>query len=77
MNGMMQHIGLLGMAYWYADPVKETEGLSEEQLFWGATSEKSMCILDILHIESDFMSAFCFKPKRRKRLFPENTTFLV
>ncbi len=33
-----------GRGFWYTDPIKEIEGLSDEQLFWVPT-QKSLCAL--------------------------------
>lgn len=35
---------LYGRGFWYADPLKEIDGLTEEQLFW-SPDPKSLCIL--------------------------------
>ena len=35
---------LYGKGFWYADPISEIQGLTEEQLYW-IPSSKSLCIL--------------------------------
>ncbi len=35
---------LYGKGFWYADPIREIQGLTEEQLYW-IPSSKSLCIL--------------------------------
>jgi hypothetical protein len=31
---------LYGKGFWYADPIREIKGLTEEQLFWGTSDQE-------------------------------------
>jgi hypothetical protein len=52
---------LYGREFWYADPIREIEGLAEEQLFW-TPDPKSLCLLwhvgHIAHRERTHLGCF-------------------
>jgi len=52
---------LYGQGFWYADPLKEIEGLTEEQLYW-VPDTHSFCILwhvgHIAHREREHIGRF-------------------
>ena len=52
---------LYGQGFWYADPLKEIEGLDEDQLFW-VPDPKGLCILwqvgHIAHRERTHIGGF-------------------
>ncbi len=56
---------LYGRGFWYADPIREIEGLSTEQLFW-TPDPKGLCVLwqvgHIAHREQTHLGGFLQGP---------------
>ncbi|MEA3311633.1 MAG: hypothetical protein U9Q76_05380 [candidate division WOR-3 bacterium] len=55
---------LYGKGFWYADPIREIKGLTEEQLFWVPNENSLPIIWQVGHIAHRSLAVYHHQPHR-------------